>query len=225
MFTVIFEVHPGDGKKDDYLAHAKELKPVLEAIDGFIDNERFESKRREGWVLSLSTWRDEKSVVRWRTVGRHHHTQQVGREEIFSDYHLRVCQVTDDSAPPEGIPVIEQRFDTTEKGEARALAVTEVAPAEGAASGPDAATLTAHLGLDERDQALVELDVFESIITPGKLLLLTSWRTAEAAAGWAPHQLEGAASVRHRRMRNIRDYGMFDRAEAPQYYPEAVRRG
>jgi len=25
--------------------------------------------------------------------------------------------------------------------------------------------------------------------------------------------------LRHRLMRNIRDYGMFDRREAPQYYP------
>jgi heme-degrading monooxygenase HmoA len=67
MFSVIFEVHPNEGKKDEYLDLAKHLKPILEKIDGFVDNERFESKMRSGWVLSHSTWRDEKSVVRWRT--------------------------------------------------------------------------------------------------------------------------------------------------------------
>ena len=44
MFAVVFRVHPGDSqKKEEYLGFAKHLKPLLEAIDGFIDNERFES--------------------------------------------------------------------------------------------------------------------------------------------------------------------------------------
>ena len=30
----------------------------------------------------------------------------------------------------------------------------------------------------------------------------------------------GANHLRHRHVRVIRDYGMFDRAEAPQYYPD-----
>ena len=72
MFSVIFEVLPVGDRKDEYLDLAKHLKPILETIDGFVDNERFESKRRPGWVLSHSTWRDEKSVVRWRTQGEHH---------------------------------------------------------------------------------------------------------------------------------------------------------
>ena len=64
MFAVIFEVQPKKEREDQYLALASRLKPELEAIDGFIDNERFESKRTEGDVLPLSTWRDEKAVVR-----------------------------------------------------------------------------------------------------------------------------------------------------------------
>jgi heme-degrading monooxygenase HmoA len=69
MFAVIFEVQPKKERWNDYLDLAKYLKPKLEAIDGFIDNERFEDKRTKGHVLSLSTWRDEKAVVRWRTRG------------------------------------------------------------------------------------------------------------------------------------------------------------
>jgi heme-degrading monooxygenase HmoA len=57
MFVVIFEVQPKQERWSDYLDLAKYLKPKLEAIDGFIDNERFESKRTKGRVLSLSTWR------------------------------------------------------------------------------------------------------------------------------------------------------------------------
>ena len=62
MFSVIFEVNPKQEKFDLYLDLAKGLKPILEGIDGFIYNERFESTRRRGWILSHSTWRDEKSV-------------------------------------------------------------------------------------------------------------------------------------------------------------------
>jgi hypothetical protein len=29
--------------------------------------------------------------------------------------------------------------------------------------------------------------------------------------------------IRHRRLRVVRDYGMFARAEAPQYYPPVLR--
>jgi heme-degrading monooxygenase HmoA len=72
MFSVIFEVHPKKEQFDLYLALAKDLRPILQGIDGFVDNERFESARRPGWILSHSTWRDEKSVVRWRTVAKHH---------------------------------------------------------------------------------------------------------------------------------------------------------
>jgi hypothetical protein len=45
---VIFEVHPKQEKFDLYLDLAKGLKPILEGIGGFIDNERFESTRRPG---------------------------------------------------------------------------------------------------------------------------------------------------------------------------------
>ena len=68
MFSVIFEVLPNEGRKDEYLELAENLKPILETIDGFVDVERYESKLRPGWILSQSTWRDEKSMVRWRTT-------------------------------------------------------------------------------------------------------------------------------------------------------------
>ena len=90
MFSVVFEVHPKKVAFDKYLGLAKELRPILQGMDGFIDNERFESTRRPGWILSHSTWRDEKAVVRWRTLAKHHETQQRGRDEVFEDYRLRV---------------------------------------------------------------------------------------------------------------------------------------
>src|SRR4029077_3268194 len=97
---------------DRYLDLAKELRPILERIDGFIDNERFQSSRRPGWILSHSTWRDEKSVVRWRTTAKHHETQQRGRDDVFADYHLRVGEIVADSAPPAGLSVVAAKYVT-----------------------------------------------------------------------------------------------------------------
>ena len=80
MFAVVFEVNPKPEQWDAYLGYAKSLRPELERIDGFIENERFSSLRRQGWLLSLSIWRDEKAVVRWRTSANHHEIQHKGRK-------------------------------------------------------------------------------------------------------------------------------------------------
>jgi len=220
MFAVIFEVQPKQERWDDYLGFAKQLKPKLEATDGFIDNERFESKRTKGRLLSLSTWRDEKSVVRWRSHGEHHGAQEKGRFEIFQDYHLRVGEITSDSQPPKGQTIAQTRFDETEIGEAKVVTITELTPGE-PLGAPDA--LPAMLGLVGPDGGaaggLVDHDVFESITNTGKLLLLASWRRVETQQ-WIPAPLSDAKSMRHRQVRIIRDYGMFERREAPQFYPD-----
>jgi heme-degrading monooxygenase HmoA len=219
MFCVIFEVQPRKERWDDYLGFARQLKPKLEAIDGFIDNERFSSKRTEGRLLSLSTWRDEKAVVRWRTQEEHHGAQEKGRFEIFADYHLRVGEVTADSAPPPGLAVEQKRFDETETGAAKLATITELTPRGGRPAG-----LPGRLGLQPDADGLVDHELFESIATEGKLLLLASWRDAAAAGRWTPRLGDGDGAPRHRAVRIIRDYGLFDRREAPQYYPEVKRR-
>jgi heme-degrading monooxygenase HmoA len=223
MFAVIFEVHPRKDRWDDYLSLAKQLKPKLEAIDGFIDNERFGSKKTEGSVLSLSSWRDEKAVVRWRTHGEHHGVQERGRSEVFEDYHLRVGEITVDSRPPMGLTVEEQRFDETDIGAAKTCTITEVSPSNESNSGRQFDRVMAYLHLDPRADGLVEREVFESITNPGKLLILQSWRDKSAARAWKPMSFDGAGEIRHREVRIIRDYGMFERREAPQYYPEITR--
>jgi heme-degrading monooxygenase HmoA len=220
MFSVIFEVHPNEGRKDDYLELARHLKPILEKIDGFVDNERFESRLRPGWVLSHSTWRDEKSVVRWRTEREHHVVQGKGRFEIFQDYHLRVGDVTADTDPPSKAPILERRFDETETGDAKMVTLTEITPAAGAAFATQTDVLPARLGLDPTNRAIVEHDVFASIYNQGKLALLVGWKDTKAGNAWSPSRIDGIQTLRHRKIRVVRDYGRFDRREAPQFYPD-----
>ena len=96
MIAVIFEVTPADGQRDRYLDIAAELKPLLDEIDGFISIERFESLTRAGTLLSLSFWRDEESVARWRKLETHRAAQVKGRKGVFADYRLRVATVLRD---------------------------------------------------------------------------------------------------------------------------------
>jgi heme-degrading monooxygenase HmoA len=217
MFAVIFEVHPKKERFDDYLSFAKSLKPELEKIDGFIDNERFGSKRTDGRLLSLSTWRDEKAVIRWRTQSMHHAVQEKGRFEVFEDYHLRVGEIVADNACPKDQTLQELRFDETEIGKAKAVTISELARPGGGKSVEE--DLSIEFGFQNRViDGVIDHEVFESITNAGKLLLLISWRDAAAATKWQPEKMAGG-TLRHRLVRVIRDYGMDDRREAPQYYP------
>src|SRR5438034_4480512 len=125
MFVVIFEVQPKPDLTDEYLQLARHLKAMLDQIDGFLDVERFASRRAEGRLLSLSTWRDEKALVRWRTHAEHHRVQAKGRSQVFEDYRLRVGEVTADTRPPEGTGVEQTRLDETAICAAKVLTITE----------------------------------------------------------------------------------------------------
>ncbi|TFY99420.1 antibiotic biosynthesis monooxygenase [Ramlibacter henchirensis] len=93
MIAVIFEVLPRDGRQQDYLDAAAGLRPLLEQVDGFISIERFQSLADPRKLLSLSFWRDEEAVARWRNLEAHRLVQQFGREQAFADYRLSVAQV------------------------------------------------------------------------------------------------------------------------------------
>jgi heme-degrading monooxygenase HmoA len=96
MIAVIFEVIPKPGMAARYFEIAASLKPMLEATDGFISVERFESLAQAGKYLSLSFWRDEDAVRAWRTHALHRGGQQEGRSVVFADYRLRVAAVVRD---------------------------------------------------------------------------------------------------------------------------------
>ena len=96
MIAVIFEVEPAEGRTDDYLHHAARLRPMLEAMPGFISVERFRSLTDPAKLLSLSFWEDETAVARWRNHEGHRATQAAGRAGIFAGYRLRVAAVLRD---------------------------------------------------------------------------------------------------------------------------------
>jgi heme-degrading monooxygenase HmoA len=81
MMAVIFEVVPREGQRQAYLDAAAALRPLLEEVDGFLSIERFQSLTQHDKLLSLSFWRDEAAVARWRDLEAHRRTQEFGRAQ------------------------------------------------------------------------------------------------------------------------------------------------
>jgi hypothetical protein len=147
--------------------------------------------------------------------------QEKGRFEVFQDYHLRVGEVTADTQVPESQSLREQRLDETEVGAGKVVSIIEMNRPADLPEDASAEAVAARLGLTAGAQGLVDWDVFDAILTPGHLLLLMSWRDTVCADAAEQKRIPPAA--RHRRVRVVRDYGMFDRREAPQYYPKVER--
>lgn len=217
MFSVLFEVFPKPDQWDTYLGYAQMLRPELEQVEGFVDNIQYRSLNRQGWILSLSNWRDEKAVVRWRTEMKHHEVQELGRGEVLLDYHFRVGQITQDTQLPEGMGLKEQRLDETEVAAGTAVVLIDAKRPSEWKETTNPADCAEWLGLRPL-HGFLDWDVFESLLTPGDIILMATFTDPTATAFILSASIPDSARLRS--VRIIRDYSMFDRREAPQFYPE-----
>jgi heme-degrading monooxygenase HmoA len=221
MFSVIFEVQPRREQVGAYLDSADMLRDDLKEAPGFIDNVRYKSLMRDGLILSLSSWRDEKSIVRWRTDAHHQEAQEKGRAAIFSDYHLRVGQITYDTRLPEGCELLEQRLDETEVGEGKAITLIDAKQTPDWIEAHNPHEIALYLGFDLNSYgACVSWDVFNGVADPGEIVLLVLWKDHGSAAEFAQSAIV-PDDARVRAIRVIRDYAQRDRREAPQFYRAA----
>jgi hypothetical protein len=128
-----------------------------------------------------------------------------------------------DTALPDGVRLVEQRLDETEVGAGKFATLTEVLPASTGAGSLTPSEFADRLSLDRKHSALIDHDIFASIYNAGKLALLATWRDRSSAEQFELQLPTEADTVRHRVVRIVRDYGMFDRRESPQYYPDIPR--
>ena len=96
MIAVIFEFTPLEGRFADYKSLAEGLAEDVRHSEGFISIERFESISNKGKFVSLSFWRDEECVRKWRNLQKHREAQKKGRGGIFKSYRLRIANVVRD---------------------------------------------------------------------------------------------------------------------------------
>lgn len=92
MIGIIFEVWPKEGRQDDYLSMAAEMRNLLDDFDGFISVERFQSLTEPGKLLSISFFQDQEAVDRWRNTVAHRKAQSMGRQDFFDNYRIRVVE-------------------------------------------------------------------------------------------------------------------------------------
>lgn len=186
MFAVAFEVLPSEAGYQSYLDLAAALRPKLDSMEGFLSIERFRSVTHPGWILSLSFWRDEAALVRWRTHGDHHAAQAEGRRSIFSDYRIRVLQMADDDG------ALASACDGVSRP---ALGFWEYP----AIAGGERCTL------------------YESLANADKRIALFDFTDADSALAW---RAENHPQARMQYGTVQRDYGMFNRAQAPQQFAD-----
>jgi heme-degrading monooxygenase HmoA len=223
VISVIIELNLQKVGFDVYLDRAKKLRPQLERIDGFIEESQYKSLDRPGWILSLSTWKDETSVVGWREVESHRAAQEEGRAQLFSDYRARVGHITVDSSVLEAPDEYETaRVAGSPWSRPVATIITATRPAMWPTTS-NPADCAVYLNLDPYAAGLVSWDVLEDMNVPGALLLLISWKDDASAASFE-QVVDLREGTRLRQVRVVRDYSMFDRREAPQVLPE-VRLG
>ena len=96
MIAVIFEVKIQEGKQEEYLQIAAQLREHLLNVDGFISIERFSSLSEDGKLCSLSFWEDEASIKQWREFDLHRLAQKKGKMGVFADFRIRVAEVVRD---------------------------------------------------------------------------------------------------------------------------------
>ena len=199
MIALFFEVLPRPDHEATYLDMAAKLRPALDASGGLTFLDRVRSALRPAWFLSHQFWADDASMVRWRANGAHHRAQACGRTDVLADYRLRVA------------PVIAQVTAGALIAEQKQRGMANHAPG----SKPDrfVVSVISHGAVDG-----IGGETFASVYDASLAVQIVPVVTEAEGLGVlttaaAHHGLQRASLCLV-----SRDYGMYDRAEAPQYF-------
>jgi len=186
---------------------------------GLVDNIRYRSLRTMDGCLSAVGWRDEKALVRGAPRGGitwcrrpHRHLSRLS----FADRPVDAR-----TSPPEGHALSEQRLDENETGDATISLIDGERPPEWVKASDRTMSPNGWASLPMRRASCmgcVRRRADAGRHYPADIVARSCRRrgvrgtVAKGRRAAAPRPL-------------VRDYGMFDRREAPQFYPDAgVRR-
>ncbi|MGJ8623323.1 MAG: antibiotic biosynthesis monooxygenase family protein [Yoonia sp.] len=189
MHALFFEVRPKAGHLAHYFDHVARLKPVLAQHDGLLFLDRYGALDDADLLLSHQLWDSEEAIIAWRKDATHRRSQSAGRQVHFSDYRIRV-----------GARVLH-------------WAAGEDVAAEPAATNADASHVVAFYGSAPLTDT--GLTTFQSVNTAGKFIALATADNAEAAKTMLHDNLDAKGLDTAMVFAIRRDYGQFDRAEAP----------
>jgi len=207
MIGLFFEVQTRPGHRDQYLNLAASLKPELEANGGCLFIDRFRSLTQENLLLSYQIWQDEAALTAWRAHGHHHEVQTIGREKVFSDYRIRVAQVIHEARPGQPVWLPERR---TPYNDPARRPPTYMLVSESKSAAIPAETEWQH-------------GAFASVYRDGFFAHLIELPDHQAGVEFGAKLFADPTTEYFRVFEVMRDYGMYGRAEAPQYYPPVER--
>ena len=190
--AVLFDVLPKSGYVDQYFEMAAQLKPIVQQNPGFLSVERFANLQKPEWYLSFSCWKDEASLAQWRCQSDHNGAQVCGRHDVFDDYRLRVSA-------------------TKAKEELIAPHTREL--------------ILVLIGKYEAIQKMLLNDVlgeqssksYQGVLDPMRGLSICEF-PSEILPYPGLINLSDTESIKIQWFGVLRDYGMFDRAEAPAQF-------
>lgn len=99
-YAVIFTSLRTENDPAGYAETGDEMMRLAAEQDGYLGCESV----RNGLGITVSYWRDEASIRRWKQQADHMQAQKQGRESWYAAYALRICKV--------------ERAHTFEKGKA-----------------------------------------------------------------------------------------------------------
>lgn len=207
MLSLCFEVQIKEGRVDQYLDLAAALRPKLDAMGGCLFIDRFKSLTRDNLILSYQIWQDEGALVAWRVDHAHHKVQETGRDEVFSDYRIRVSQILHEQKPDGSVWKPERLSPYNDPAR---RPPTFVVASE--SKNPDLPVKTDWAG-----------DKFASVYRDGVFAHLTDVPDVDAGIAFGESLFADPTTEYFRVFEVTRDYGMYQRTEAPQYYPPVRR--
>jgi len=203
MMSLFFEVEVRPERAEQYLNLAASLKPRLDAMGGCLFLDRFKSLSRDNLLLSYQIWQDEGAMTAWRVDAQHHKVQTLGREKVFSGYRLRIAQVIHEAR--RGQPIWRPERRTPYNDPARRKP-TYMLVSESTSATPPVRSDWSN-------------DAFASVYREGQFAHLIELPDIRSGVAFGDRLLTDPTTEYVRIVEVIRDYGMYDRSEAPQYYP------
>jgi heme-degrading monooxygenase HmoA len=202
MISQFFEVQMREGQINRYLDLAASLKPSLELMGGCLLIDRFKSLSRKNLLLSYQIWQDEGSMIAWRVDAKHHTVQEIGREQVFADYRIRIAQVIHEERPEKAAwrPERLSPYNDPKRRPPTFVVASESRNRQLPAESP------------------LKRDVFESVYRPGIFAHLVDVPSPDAGLDFGRQLFADSTTEYFRVFEVMRDYGMFNRGEAPQYY-------
>ena len=142
-------------------------------------------------------------MIAWRVDAKHHTIQETGREKVFADYRIRIAQVLHEERPekPAWRPERLSPYNDPKRRPPTFVVASE--------------SLSRELPLE----TFWKRDVFESVYRPGIFAHVLDVPSSDAGVDFGRQLFANPTTEYFRVFEVMRDYGMFDRGEAPQYYP------